>query len=77
MSDKIKKVTIKIELDGSTEEETNLRNNTKLSKHAIALAGSLGLIQKLPEIVLLPVGLFAIADIEVVRAEPTQTTQAE
>lgn len=77
MSDKIKKVTIKIELDGTAEEEANLKHNVKLRKHAIELAGSLGLIQKLPKALLLPVGLYAIADIEVVRAEPNQQTQAE
>lgn len=77
MSDKIKKVTIKIEFDGTAEEEANLKHNVSLCKSAISMAATLGLSQKLPEIVLLPVGLYAIADIEVVRAEPNQQTQAE
>lgn len=77
MSDKIKKVTIKIEFDGTAEEEANLKHNAESTKGTITFAGTFGLFQKLPKTILLPVELYSIADIEVVRTEPNQQTQAE
>lgn len=77
MSDKIKKVTITIELDGTAEEEATLLANAKLAVNAIAAAATLGLTKKLPDFFLLPVGLFAIADIKVICTEPNQQTKSE
>ena len=78
MSDKIKKVTISIILDGTAEEEENLMNNVKATRNVILLATQLGLANKMPEFVKLPVSIFALADFRVIRIEPdTQTSQAE
>lgn len=78
MSDKIKKITIQIVLDGTAEEEKNLMNNVEATKNVLALATQVGLIKKLPPFVELPIGLFALADFRVIRIEPdTQTSQAE
>lgn len=78
MSDKIKKVTISVELNGTAEEEANFMANMKLAKEVIIMATQVGLFDKLPESVKFPTGLFALADFRVIRTEPdTQTSQAE
>ena len=78
MSDKIKKITIRIELDGTAEEERNLMHNVKLTRDVISMATRVSLIKQLPPFVELPIAMFALADFQVVRAETeTQTTQAE
>lgn len=78
MSDKIKKITIRIELDGSAEEEKNLMSNVKLIREVIMMITNAGLAHKVPEFAQLPIALFVNADFQVVRIEPdTQTSQAE
>lgn len=78
MSDKINRVTICIELNGTAEEEKNLMANVEATKNVILLATQLGLANKMPEFVKLPVSIFTLADFRVIRTEPdTQTSQAE
>lgn len=77
MTPEFTKVEIKLHVSANDQEVEVLNKNIKAVQHLIKLVALAGVLNNLDLHLRMPASLFAMADVDVVRTEPNQQTQAE